>query len=188
MIFGYIRVSTAAQTKGNSIKEQEALLLSHGADKLYKEHCTGTKLRRPVFDELLSTLKPRDTLMVTKLDRLARNAPEASTLIRSLVDQDISVHILNMGIANNTAMGKLMITILAGFAEFERDMIIERTQAGKQIAKTKSGFKEGRPKRYTQEQMDYAMSLLENHSYTEVERMTQISRSTLVREHRRKRI
>ena len=65
--------------------------------------------------------------MVTKLDRLARNAPEASALIRSLVDQDISVHILNMGIANNTAMGKLMITILAGFAEFERDMIIERT-------------------------------------------------------------
>lgn len=71
--------------------------------------------------------------MVTKLDRLARNAPEASALIRSLVDQDISVHILNMGIANNTAMGKLMITILAGFAEFERDMIIERTQAGKKL-------------------------------------------------------
>ena len=123
--------------------------------------------------------------MVTKLDRLARNAPEASALIRSLVDQDISVHILNMGIANNTAMGKLMITILAGFAEFERDMIIERTQAGKQIAKTKSGYKEGRPKRYTQEQIDYTMSLLENHSYSEVERMTQISRSTLVREYRR---
>ena len=64
-------------------------------------------------------------------------------------------------------------------------MIIERTQAGKQIAKTKSGYKEGRPKRYTQEQIDYTMSLLENHSYSEVERMTQISRSTLVREYRR---
>ena len=93
MILGYIRVSTAAQIKGNSIEEQEALLLSHGADKIFKEHCTSTKLQRPVFDELLSTLKPGDTLMVTKLDRLARNAPNASTLIRSLVGQDISVHI-----------------------------------------------------------------------------------------------
>lgn len=68
----------------------------------------------------------------------------------------ITVNILNMGIANNTPMGKLMVTILSGFAEFDRDMIVERTQAGKAIARTKMGFKEDRPKQYTEDQLDHA--------------------------------
>ena len=186
MIYGYARVSTNGQVKGNSFEEQEELLKSNGADIVLKESFTGTKLDRPVFDELIHKLKPDDTLMVTKLDRFARNSPDACNLIRSLVDRSITVNILNMGIANNTPMGKLMITILSGFAEFERDMIVERTQAGKAIARTKTGFKEGRPKRFTSEQISHALDLLDNYSYNEVERMTKISKSTLTREKRKR--
>lgn len=182
MIYGYARVSTNGQTKGNSFEEQEALLKCNGADIILKESYTGTKLDRPVFDELINNLQPDDTLIITKLDRFARNSPDACHLIRSLVDRGITVNILNMGIANNTPMGKLMVTILSGFAEFERDMIIERTQAGKAIARTKAGFKEGRPKQYTGDQLDHAMELLKQYSYTEVEKRTKISKSTLVRE------
>ncbi|MFV0497578.1 MAG: recombinase family protein [Candidatus Fimivivens sp.] len=182
MVYGYARVSTNGQTKGNSFEEQEELLKCNGAEIILKESYTGTKLDRPVFDELINKLKPDDTLMVTKLDRFARNSPDACHLIRSLVDRGVTVNIINMGIANNTPMGKLMVTILSGFAEFERDMTIERTQAGKAIAKTKAGFKEGRPKKYTRDQLDHAIELLKKYSYNEVEKKTKISKSTLTRE------
>lgn len=188
MIYGYARVSTNGQVKGNSFEEQEELLKSNGATIVLKESFTGTKLDRPIFEDLIHKLKPNDTLIVTKLDRFARNSPDACNLIRSLVDRNITVNILNMGVANNTAMGKLMITILSGFAEFERDMIVERTQAGKAIARTKSGFKEGRPKEYTVEQINHALELLNTHSYSEVERMTKISKSTLTREKRKQKV
>jgi DNA invertase Pin-like site-specific DNA recombinase len=122
--------------------------------------------------------------MVTKLDRIARTAEEGIRLVRNLVDKKIHVHILNMGIANNTAMGKLMITIMSGFAEFERDMIIERTQAGKEIARKNSNFREGRPKKFTKSQLDWAMELLKRNSYKNVVKMTGISKSTLIREKR----
>lgn len=186
MIYGYARVSTAGQIKGNSFEEQETALKEAGAETIYRESYTGMKLQRPEFDKLIKKLQPGDTLVVTKLDRFARNSPDACNLIRSLVDRGITVNVLNMGVANNTAMGKLMVTILSGFAEFERDMILERTQAGKAIARTKAGFKEGRPKKYSPEQLDHAMELLERNSFTQVENMTRISKSTLVREHRRR--
>ena len=86
-----------------------------------------------------------------------------------------------MGIADNTPMGKLMVTMLLAFAEFERDMIVERTQRGKEIARLNNKRVDGRPKKYKPEQMTHALALLEEHSYTEVEKMTGISKSTLIR-------
>lgn len=186
MVYGYARVSTAGQIKGNSFEEQDTALKEAGAEVIYRESYTGTKMHRPEFDKLIAKLQPGDTLAVTKLDRFARNSPDACTLIRSLVDRGITVNVLNMGVANNTAMGKLMITILSGFAEFERDMIVERTQSGKAIAKTRAGFTEGRPKKYTPAQLDHAMELLKANSFNQVESMTGISKSTLVRENRKR--
>ena len=100
------------------------------------------------------------------------------------MDKDVRIHILNMGLIDTTPMGRLIVTNLLAFAEFERAMIIERTQGGKAIAKTKAGFKEGRPKKYTPEQLKLAMELLKNNSYKQVESMTGISKSTLIREKR----
>jgi len=102
-------------------------------------------------------------------------------MIELLQEKGVKIHILNMGLIEDTPMGRLIITNLLAFAEFERNMIIERTQSGKAIAKTKEGFKEGRPQKFTPTQINMALKLLENHSYTEVSAMTNISKATLVR-------
>lgn len=86
-----------------------------------------------------------------------------------------------MGVIENTATGRLIFTIFSAFAEFERDMIVERTQEGKMLAKQNPDFREGRPKKFSKQQIFHALSLLENHSYKQVEDMTGISVSTLVR-------
>lgn len=153
MIYGYARVSTAGQTKGNSLDEQRSKLEEARCDEIVLEAYTGTKIDRPKFTHLLNRLKPGDTLVVCKLDRFARTAAEGSNLVKSLLERGIKVHILNMGLIENTPTGKLILNVLLSFAEFERDMIVERTQAGKEVARQRDGYREGRkpldiPERY----------------------------------------
>lgn len=182
MIYGYSRVSTKSQAKdGNSLEAQEAALKAAGAQKIYSDAFTGTKSHRPELDKLLEVIQPGDTLIVTKLDRIARSASQGTELIEALLKKDIIVHILNIGIMDNTPTGKLIRNILFSFAEFERDMIVERTQEGKAIAKQNPEFTEGRPKKYSRQQINHALDLLENHSYRQVCQMTGISKSTLIR-------
>ena len=182
MIYGYARVSTVKQMKsGNSIEDQVKQLTEAGAQEIVTDSYTGTKMERPNFTALLERLQPGDKLIVTKLDRFARTAVEGGAIVKQLHENGITIHILNMGIADNTPMGKLMVTMLLAFAEFERDMIVERTQRGKEIARINNKRVDGRPKKYKPEQMAHALALLEEHSYTEVEKMTGISKSTLIR-------
>ena len=182
MIYGYARVSTVKQMKsGNSIEDQVKQLTEAGAQEIVTDSYTGTKMERPNFTALLARLHPGDKLIVTKLDRFARTAVEGGAIVKQLHENGITIHILNMGIADNTPMGKLMVTMLLAFAEFERDMIVERTQRGKEIARLNNKRVDGRPKKYKPEQMTHALALLEEHSYTEVEKMTGISKSTLIR-------
>ena len=171
MIYGYARVSTKGQAKdGNSLEAQEQQLRREGAAVIFIDSFTGTKTDRPEFDKLLAALQAGDTLMVTKLDRLARTASKGCELIEKLVDDGIGVNVLNMGKMDNTSTGKLIRHIMFAFAEFERDMIVERTSEGKAIAKRNNpNFREGRPKKFTQ-----------------VSEMTVISKSTIVRSARGK--
>jgi len=187
MIYGYARVSTVRQMKnGNSLEDQIAKLKEAGAQEVVCDSYTGTKMERPEFSALLDRLQPGDKLIVTKLDRFARTAVEGGAIVKELHEKGVTIHILNMGIADNTPMGKLMVTMLLAFAEFERDMIVERTQCGKAIAKANGKRVDGRPKKFKPEQMEHAMQLLTDNSFTEVERMTGISKSTLIREARRR--
>lgn len=145
---GYRRVSSNGQARnGNSLQDQLERLLAAGvaAENIYTDVYTGTKVERPALSRLMENLEPGDELVVCKLDRFARTAAEGSMLVRDLVERGVRVNILNMGIADNTPMGKLMVTMLLAFAEFERDQIVERTQAGKAIARQKPDFREGRP-------------------------------------------
>ena len=186
-IYGYARVSTKGQLENNSLQQQKEEIKSrYEKCIIFKEAYTGTKTDRPIFNEMVSKLEKGDTLVVTKLDRLARNTVEGIEIIQELFQKGIAVHVLNVGLLENTTMGKFFITTLLAVAEMERNTIIERTQAGKAIAKTKPGFKEGRPKKYTKEQIDHALSLLENNSYSYVVRVTGISKSTLIRAVRKK--
>ncbi len=182
MKYGYARVSTRGQAStGNSLEEQRNKLTEEGCEIIFEETFTGTKTERPQFQELLSKLKAGDTLVVTKMDRFARSALDGIKVVRELFEKDIKVHILNMGLVENTPTGKLIFTIMSGFAEFERDMIVERTQEGKAIAKQREDFREGRPNKYTKKQMEHALELLETNSYKQVEQLTGISKSTLIR-------
>lgn len=181
MIYGYMRVSTVGQVKGNSLEEQERILRQNGATILYWDAFTGTKTSRPNFNKLLAILKEGDTLIITKLDRFARNTVEGINVVQYLLGRGVRVNILNMGTIDNTPTGKLILTVMLGFAEFERDMILQRTAEGKSIAKTKSGYLEGRPPKYTEEALVEAVMLLDSYTYRQVSEMTGISKSTLQR-------
>jgi len=186
MIYGYARVSTTKQAKtGNSLDEQKAALTKAGAKEMIVDDVTGTKMDRPGFNELRDKLTDGDTLIVTKLDRFARTVVEGVAVIRELMEKGVSVRILNMGTVENTPTGKVTLTVMMAFAEFERDMIVERTQAGKAVARANGKRVDGRPKKYSIDKLNHAIDLLNSgNSYTQVERMTGISKSTLIREMR----
>jgi DNA invertase Pin-like site-specific DNA recombinase len=147
MIYGYARVSTVGQQKnGNSLEDQSEKLKKAGCEEILCEAYTGTKMDRPQFTELLKKLKTGDELVVCKMDRFARTVAEGSEIVKNLMDNGIVVNILNMGRIDNTPAGRLIANVFLSFAEFERDMIVERTQEGKAIARQKEGYREGRPK------------------------------------------
>lgn len=188
MIYGYARVSTKGQAKdGNGLDVQKAALEAAGAEEIYEEAFTGTKKDRPVLNKLLNELQQGDTLVVTKLDRIARSASQGAELVKGLLEKGVTVRILNMGILDDTPAGKLVTTVMFAFAEFERDMIVERTQEGKAIARMNPNFREGRPRKFSPIQIQHALSLLEDYSYKQVEAMTGISVPTLSRARRQQR-
>jgi len=146
MIYGYARVSTKGQARdGNSLEGQTNALLEAGAEKIYCDSFTGTKIDRPEFDKLKEVLQDGDTLIVTKLDRFARSASQGIDLIEALIKRGITIHILNLGVLDNTPTGRLIRNVFLAFAEFERDMIVQRTQEGKAIARSKGIRVDGRP-------------------------------------------
>jgi len=187
MVYGYARVSTTRQAvQGNSLEDQVAKLMEAGAQEIISDTYSGTTTERPNFSKLLECLQTGDKLVITKLDRFARTAVEGGAIIKALHERGVTVHVLNMGVADDTPMGKLMVSMLLAFAEFERDQIVERTQTGKAVARANGKRVDGRPKKFKPEQIEHAIELLEGHSFTEVERLTGISKSTLIRESRKR--
>lgn len=146
-IFAYLRVSTEEQTTDNQLKEiKEKFHVS--PDYVFTEHISGSiaAKRRPVFLEMLGKMRVNDTLTITKLDRLGRDMIDVVTTIRELTDQGVMLKCLQIGdIDPKTSIGKLTLGILSMVADFERDLIVERTKSG--IARAKAqGKKLGRPK------------------------------------------
>ena len=164
MIFGYARVSTNSQARdGNSLEAQINSLKEAGAEKIFSDVFSGSKNNRPELDKLLKIIQSGDKLIITKLDRIARSVIHGIQLIENLSDKGVIISVLNMGIIDSSPTGKLIRNIMLSFAEFERDIIIQRTQEGKR------------------EQINHALELLQNHSYRQVAAMTGISRATLER-------
>lgn len=146
-LYGYVRVSTKGQAlNGNSLEAQTAALLAAGVDEanIYTDVFTGMKKNRPGLNAVLPLLQAGDTLVVTKLCRFSRSAMAGAQMIEELLDQGVVVHILNMGRMDNTPMGKLVRMTLLAYAEFERDMIVERFEEGKEIARQAPSYREGR--------------------------------------------
>ncbi|MDO5157166.1 MAG: recombinase family protein [Eubacteriales bacterium] len=188
MIFGYARVSTKGQAKdGNSLEAQQAILKDAGCEYIYADIFTGTKMDRPEFLRMREKIRKGDTLIVTKLDRLGRSVSQASEVIAELLEDNVTINVLNLGILSNDSVSELMRNILLSFAQYERDMIVQRTQEGKAVARTiNPEYREGRPPKFDKDQLDHAMRLLEDNSYAQVMKLTGISKSTLIREKRKR--
>lgn len=182
-IIGYCRVSSRKQVDNNSFEQQKQEILSKYENAvIYQEQFTGKTTHRPILEEAISKLNEGDMLVVTKLDRLARNTEEGIQLIKMLFAKGISVHVLNVGLLENTTMGQFFITTMLAVAEMERSLIIERMQAGKEIAKQDPDYREGRPKKFTKKQLQHAYELKQQgNSYKQVELMTGICKQTLWR-------
>lgn len=141
MIYGYARVSTQGQDL--SLQRQE--LADAGAQLILAEKFTGTKRDRPELNRLMGLVQSGDKIIVAKLDRIARSVADGVAIIDELVSRGVTIEVLNMGKFDSSPSGKLLRSIMFAFAEFERDMIVERTSEGKRVAREKPGYHEGRP-------------------------------------------
>ena len=183
MIYGYARVSTAQQDYATQIYD----LKRAGATKIYKDKYTGTTANRPEFDKLMDKLQNGDTLIVTKLDRLARNTQDALSIVKQMNDEGVILRVLNIGTIDNSPSGRLIFTVFSAFAEFERDLIVSRTQEGKAWAKANNpNFHDGMPRKYDQEQINFAWKLhTQDHmSYSEISKKLGMSKATIYRRFR----
>lgn len=187
MKYGYIRVSSKSQEQNTSLKSQRDAVLTAGAEIVVEEvYSGGTVKDRPKFSELIQKLKYGDELIVVKLDRFARTVSEGTTLAKDLYDKGVTLNILNMGKIENSTIGTLLLNVMLAFSQYEKDMINERCREGRMIARQNPNYKEGRPKKFSREQIELGLALLnEGKTYKQVEAMTGISKSTLIRAKRK---
>ncbi len=152
--FAYCRVSTTNQHTENQMLEITNAGFVVEQHRVHSESISGKvpAMERPVFKKLVDKLEKGDVLIVTKLDRLGRNTPDVLATVASLENAGIKVHCLALGGMDLTsAAGKMTMSVLSAVAEFERDLLVERTQAGLERAK-QEGKKLGRKVSYTDEQ------------------------------------
>ncbi|WP_206998969.1 recombinase family protein [Trinickia mobilis] len=153
-VFVYSRVSTADQHTANQLREIEGAGFAVDKRRVVEEHISGSTAasQRPGFAKLLERIESGDTLVVTKLDRLGRDAIDVQQTVQTLAEQGVRVHCLALGGVDLTSpAGRMTMGVITAVAQFERDLIIERTQAGLQRAKAE-GKKLGRPRALTEPQ------------------------------------
>ncbi|MDD6735219.1 MAG: recombinase family protein [Clostridiales bacterium] len=177
MIFAYARVSTSDQC----LDRQLDALTKYGVDKIYQEKISGTKKNRPELDKMLSVLKSGDTVVVESLSRLGRSVKNLSELMERFNADDIRLVSLKETIDTKSSTGKLLFTILSSLAQFERDVLAERTREGLNAARAR-GHLGGRPKT-NRSKIDKAIALYNTKQYSisEITELTGISKSTLYR-------
>src|SRR3712207_3787565 len=178
MLIGYARVSTTDQT----LALQQDALNKAGCDKIFTDTISGTKAERPGLEKALSFIRPGDTLVVWRLDRLGRSLKHLIETITTLHDKQIGFKSLTENIDTTTSDGKLIFHIFGALAEFERDIIKERTKAGLLAARTR-GRTGGRPATLTSKKKAMAQALYNDpkNSIADICKTLNISRATLYR-------
>jgi DNA invertase Pin-like site-specific DNA recombinase len=177
MLIGYSRVSTQEQT----LNLQKDALHNAGCNKIFTDTASGAKTERKGLEEALNYVRKGDTLVVWRLDRLGRSLPHLITTMTDLEERGIGFKSLTENIDTTTSGGKLIFHIFGALAEFERNLIRERTQAGLTAARAR-GKRGGRPKALTMKQLSIARDLYEKqHPIQEILHTLKISRATLYR-------
>lgn len=161
MRIGYARVSTAVQLEGYSLEQQKAKLLEAGCEKVYSDVMSGAKKSRPGLDSLMDVLREGDVVVVCKLDRLGRSLSDLNSLLDSFKSLGVEFVSLAESIDTGSITGRLMFNVLGSIAEFERELIMERTRAGIDEAK-RNGVKFGRPKMTDSRMVRKAVKLYQN--------------------------
>ena len=176
-IFGYARVSTEQQ----NLDRQLDMLQKYGVDFIYNEKMTGTKRNRPELEKLLERLTEGDTVVVESLSRLGRSTKDLIWLMETFNSKGVNLVSLKESIDTTTSTGKLLFTLMSALAQFERDVIADRTREGLSSARAR-GRKGGRP-RTDSEKLRKAIKLYNTQQYSlaEIEDMTGVKRSTLYR-------
>ncbi len=142
MIVGYARTSTVEQIAG--FESQLLALKQAGCEKIYQEQVSSVG-NRVQLDAAMEFVREHDTLTVTKLDRLARSTKDLMAIIQELDRKNVGLRILDLGIDTQTLTGKLMLTILGGIAQFEREVMLERQREGVNKAKSEGKYTGRKP-------------------------------------------
>lgn len=176
-VFGYARVSTEAQ----NLDRQLDALEQYGVDMIYNEKMTGTKKNRPELTKLLDRITEGDTVVVESLSRLGRSTKDLIELTETFQSKGVNLVSLKESIDTNSPTGKLLFTLMSAIAQFERDVIADRTREGLESARAR-GRNGGRPKADA-EQVKKAIKLYKTGQYSvkEIEELTGIKKSTLYR-------
>lgn len=181
LLIGYARCSTAAQ---DATAQREALHeLGVSDDRIYLDHgISGTTRSRPGLDQALAAVRPGDTLVVPKLDRLARSVPDARAIGDALAERDVALALGRTVYDPTDPMGKLFFNVLATFAEFEVDLLRMRTREGMAIAKANGRLK-GKPPKLSSKQQAHLVDLKHagRHTISDLADLFRVSRATVYR-------
>lgn len=183
MNYGYVRASTADQT----VAKQVAQLERHGVDRVVREKHPSKSAGRHQLRLLIGRVRQGDTITVATLSQLARSTGEALDLIKTLQGKRVSINVLNLGLINDTIVGRLTVRILQAVAEMENESIVARTQAGKTFAKAHNpNFREGRKPALSPDEIHQMLKLIdeEGKSQTQVAKILGVSQPTISRTYR----
>ncbi|MDA8352815.1 MAG: recombinase family protein [Firmicutes bacterium] len=178
MLVGYARVSTHDQ----NLNLQTDALREHGCEKIFTDHVSGGKFTRKGLEEALEYIRPGDTLVVWKLDRLGRSLKHLIEVVNNLHEKGIGFQSLRENMDTTSSGGKLIFHVFGALAEFEREIIRERTQAGLTAARAR-GKLGGRPRVMDEKKIKMAQTLMQdpNYSVREICETLQVSKATLYR-------
>ena len=179
MKIGYARVSTGLQ----NLNLQEDRLNAYGCEKIFSDHISGSKSKRPGLDKAIEFVRSGDTIVVWRLDRLGRNMEDLITLVNELNERGVSFHSLeeNITMDKSSSTGQLLFHLFAAFAEFERNLILERSSAGRIAARARGRYG-GRPEKLNKQDLNLLKTLYDNGTPIKtIAEQWQVSRTTIYR-------
>ena len=179
MKIGYARVSTGLQ----NLDLQEDRLNQYGCEKIFSDHISGSRSKRPGLDKAIEFARSGDTIVVWRLDRLGRNMEDLITLVNELNERGVSFHSLeeNITMDKSSSTGQLLFHLFAAFAEFERNLILERSSAGRIAARARGRYG-GRPEKLNQKDLNLLKTLYDNGTPIKtIAEQWHVSRTTIYR-------